>query len=481
MAEIIGRKQEIEELNRLYHSDRAQFVAVYGRRRVGKTYLINQVFKDRITFHHTGLSPFDNNRKSTMKDQLQAFHYSLIRSGMDESTPCPKSWFEAFFLLERWLVKNDSGQRQVVFIDELPWMDTPRSRFLSALESFWNGWASGCDNMFLVVCGSSTSWMLSNLVNNYGGLYGRLTYEIKLSPFTLKECHDYLKSNGIKLGQYDVTQAYMVFGGIPYYLGYFLPGLSLAQNVDRLLFAKDAILAKEYDRLFHSLFVHWEEHQKVVQLLSTRHYGFTRDEISEHCGISKGGGLSSILKALMDSDFIMKYSPVVDERNVEYYRLCDPFCLFYLKFVADNKTTDEQFWQNNQNLQPIVSWRGIAFEYVCFNHIAQIKRALGVSGVASRESALLVKGTKDLQGGQIDLLIDRADNVLNLCEMKFYKKEFSVTQSDRFDFEERIELLNRLTKSKKNIHFTLVTTVGLAYNEHSGVVQKVVTLEDLFK
>ena len=481
MAQIIGRKQEIEELNRLYHSDRAQFVAVYGRRRVGKTYLINQVFKDRITFHHTGLSPFDNGKKITMREQLQAFHYSLIRSGLDETTPCPQSWFEAFFQLEKLLIKLDTGKRQVVFIDELSWMDTPRSRFLSALENFWNGWASARDNMFLVVCGSSTSWMISNLVNNYGGLYGRLTYEIKLSPFTLKECDDYLKSNDIILSQYDVTQAYMVFGGIPYYFGFFSPGLSLAQNVDKLLFAKDAPLSKEYDRLFHSLFVHWEEHQKVVSLLATRHYGFTRDDISKQCGISKGGGLSTILKALIDSDFILKYTPIVEERNVEYYKLCDSFCLFYLKFMADNKTTDSQFWQNSQNLPPIVTWRGFAFEDVCFNHIDQIKMALGVSGVVSKESALLVKGSKEQQGGQMDLLINRADNVLNLCEMKFYKKEFTVTQSDRFAFEDRIELLNRLTHSKKNIHFTLVTTIGLAYNEHFGVVQKVVTLQDLFR
>lgn len=481
MAEIIGRKKEIEELNRLYHSDKAQFVAVYGRRRVGKTYLVNQVFKDKMTFHHTGLSPFDDGAKMTMRAQLQSFHYSLLRSGMDEQTPCPKSWLEAFYLLEKLLVKLDTGGRQVVFIDELSWMDTPRSGFLTALESFWNGWASNRDNMFLIVCGSSTTWMLGNLVNNYGGLYGRLTREIKLSPFTLKECDDYLKSNGIVLSQYDVTQAYMAFGGIPYYLGYFAPGCSLAQNIDNMLFAKEAALAKEYDRLFRSLFVHWEEHQKVVSLLATRHYGFTRDEISRQCGISKGGGLSSILKALVDSDFIVKYTPVIDVRKEDYYRLCDPFCQFYLSFVGNHKPTDPQFWQNSQNLPPIVAWRGFAFEQVCFNHIPQIKAALGVSGVVSKESVLLVRGNKDTQGGQIDLLIDRADNVLNLCEMKFYKKKYALTQDDRFDFEDRIDLLSRMTKSKKNIHFTLVTTVGLMFNEHSGVVQKVVTLEELFR
>lgn len=481
MSGIIGRKIEIEELKRLYHSKKAQFVAVYGRRRVGKTYLINQVFKDKMTFHHTGLSPFDNNAKTTMADQLQSFYFSLIRSGMDETVARPKSWLEAFFMLEKLLIKLDNGERQVVFIDELSWMDTPRSGFLSAFESFWNGWASMRDNMMLIVCGSSTTWMLSNLVNNYGGLYGRLTYEIKLSPFSLKECDEYLKSNGIIMMPYDVTQAYMIFGGIPYYLGFFLKGMSLAQNVDKLLFARDAVLAKEFDRMFHSLFVHWKDYQKVVSLLATRHYGFTRDEISEKCGISMGGGLSDMLKSLIDSDFIAKYTPIANARSKEYYKLCDPFCAFYLKFVAGNSTADHNFMQNSQNSQSYVSWRGFAFEQVCFNHISQIKSALGISGVVSRESALLVKGDENTQGAQIDLIIDRDDNVLNLCEMKFYKKDFTITQSDYSNFENKIDVLSRITQSKKNIHFTLVTTKGVAYNEYSGIVQKIVTLDDLFK
>ena len=481
MAEIIGRKEEIEELNRLYHSGRAEFVALYGRRRIGKTYLVNQLFKDRMTFHHTGLSPFDNNGKTSMADQLQAFYFSLISSGLDSSETCPKSWIEAFFLLEKLLKKLDTGARQVVFIDELSWMDTPRSGFVTGLESFWNGWASARDNIMLIVCGSSTSWMVSNLVNNYGGLYGRLTYEVKLSPFTLKECDDYLKSSGIIMGQYDVAQAYMIFGGVPYYLGFFLKGMSLAQNVDRIIFAKDAVLAREYDRLFRSLFVHWEEHQKVVSLLATRHYGFTRDEISAQCGITKGGGLSDILKSLIDSDFIAKYVPISTDRSKEYYKLCDPFCSFYLKFVHGNSTADNQFMQNSQNKPSYIAWRGNAFEQVCFNHIKQIKAALGVSGVLSRESALIVSGDEKTRGAQIDMVIDRDDNVLNLCEMKFCKDDYTITQSDWFNFQNKIETLGRITKWKKNIHFTLVTTQGLARNEHFGIVQKMVTLNDLFK
>ena len=174
MCEIIGRKKEIAELKRYYESGRAEFVAVYGRRRVGKTFLIDEVFHDDMVFHHTGLSPYDRRRKITLKDQLQNFYFSLLRHGMEDIAQ-PKSWMEAFFLLERFLETCDNGSRQVVFIDELPWMDTARSGFLTALEAFWNGWGNMRHNLLLVVCGSATSWMLDNLINNKGGLYGRLT------------------------------------------------------------------------------------------------------------------------------------------------------------------------------------------------------------------------------------------------------------------------------------------------------------------
>ena len=258
MCIIIGRKQEIGELNRRRNSNRAEFIAIYGRRRVGKTFLINEVFRDDMVFHHTGLSPYDRKRKVTLKDQLQNFYFSLIRYGMDGISQ-PKSWMEAFFLLEQFLEKQDNGSRQIVFIDELPWMDTPRSGFLTALEAFWNGWGNMRHNLCLVVCGSATSWMMDNLINNKGGLYGRLTCEMKLSPFTLRECEEFFVSRGIKLSRYNIAQAYMILGGIPYYLDYFNPSLSLAQNIDQLFFSPKAKLNEEFNRLFTSIFDHAEQ------------------------------------------------------------------------------------------------------------------------------------------------------------------------------------------------------------------------------
>ena len=287
MDRIIGRKQEIEELNNLYNSGKAEFVAIYGRRRVGKTYLVKELFQNKMAFYHSGLSPFDKERKIDMQDQLEAFYSSLTQHGMAESS-CPQSWMEAFRMLGRLLDELDDGGRQVIFIDELPWMDSPRSKFLVAFEHFWNTWGAWRDRVMLIVCGSATSWMLDNLINNKGGLYDRLTWQIKLSPFTLAECKTFFKRKGIAMSDYDIVEAYMIFGGIPYYLNYFQKGKSLAQNVDLLLFERNAKLDMEFQRLFGSLFVNPEAYMAAVRLLAKKHIGFTRIELAKSLGVNPG-------------------------------------------------------------------------------------------------------------------------------------------------------------------------------------------------
>jgi len=480
MATPIGREADTEELMTLYRSKRPEFVAVYGRRRVGKTYLIKNVFKDKMAFYHTGLSPFDEEIDSKLQDQLKSFYNSLIRYGMEPVAP-PKNWIDAFFMLENLLDSFDKNERLVVFIDELPWMDTPRSNFLSAFEHFWNGWGSGRDNLMLIVCGSATSWIEDNLINNHGGLYGRLTYEIKLSPFTLGECEEYFESCNVHLSRYDIVQAYMAVGGIPYYLGFFKKGLSLAQNIDMLFFAKTGKLKLEFDRLFSSLFPRPVAYKKIINLLATKHCGFTRDEISRATGIQKGGGLSKMLAALEASDFILRYVPYGRSKREEHYKLIDNFCLFHAKFLANNEITDTNFWEKNDNSQKLSAWKGIAFEEVCLSHIQQIKNALGVGAVTSKESAWSLRGDDETEGTQIDLLIDRADRVVNLCEMKFYKDDFAIDKAYDAKLRHRTQtMIDSLPKSK-TVHVTLVTTFGLKYNEYFGRVQYVVTADALFQ
>ena len=481
MSNLIGRKQEQQELKDLYESGRAEFVAVYGRRRVGKTYLIDETLGGHLSFRHAGLSPIDDEgRRSMLKDQLRHFYNSLLSQGMKKSK-CPTSWLEAFFMLEMHLQSIDDGKRQVVFLDELPWMDTPRSGFVTALEGFWNGWACHRHNFMLVVCGSATSWILDNLINNHGGLYGRVTYEVKLTPFTLKECEEFFQSRNIKLSRYDIVQNYMILGGIPYYLSYFQRGMSLAQNIDRLFFATSAKLRDEYDRLFSAVFSNPNDMKKIVGLLSTRHAGFTRQEILQKTGIDDSGSATKMLKALEASDFILKYVPFGTGKRNESYKLSDPFCLFYLYWVEGHNKMNPDFWMLSQQSQSVISWRGISFEEVCLVHIQQIKAALGIAGVSSTQSAWALRGDDEKEGVQIDLLISRKDNVVNMCEMKFCGDEYKVSKAYERKLAHRQIVLSEMVNRRTVIHPVLVTTYGLSYNEYSGSFVHTVVMDDLFK
>mgnify|MGYP002525422185 CR=1 FL=1 len=476
---IIGRKREIEELEERYQSDKPEFVAIYGRRRVGKTFLVKELFQDKMAFYHSGLSPYDKERKITMRDQLEAFYASLMRYGMEENH-CPKSWMEAFGMLGALLDEKNDGRRQLIFIDELPWMDTPRSKFLMAFENFWNTWGAWHNHVMVVVCGSATSWMLDNLVNSKGGLYDRLTCQIKLSPFTLGECKRFFESKGIIMSDYDLIESYMIVGGIPYYLDYFKRGKSLAQNIDALFFCRNAKLESEFIRLFASLFINPDDYMKVVKLLAKRHTGFTRDEIVEKLGFTSGGTFSKMLDTLVASDFISSYHPFGRNQKEIRYKLTDSFCLFYLRFIDGKKITDESYWQHQQNMPQLNSWRGLAFERVCFSHITMIKKALGVEGVSSTESPWIVKGDEVKTGAQIDMLIIRDDRVVNLCEMKFLSTDYEPNNDDELALRGRIAKLQESLSFKQTIHLTLVTTLGLKHNAHSGIFQKVVTMSELF-
>ena len=479
---MIGREQEIATLNRLYDSNKSQFVAIYGRRRVGKMYLVNEVFEGRITFRHAGLSPIESDEEATdspLRKQLKHFYNSLLLQGMKKSK-CPENWMDAFLMLELFLQSKDDGSRQLIFIDELPWLDTPKSGFITAFEGFWNTWACARKNLMLVVCGSATSWMTDKLINNHGGLYNRLTCELKLSPFSLRECEEYFKSENIKLSRYDIVQSYMITGGIPYYLSYYQSGFSLAQNVDALFFRKNAPLHDEFNRLFSAIFTNPEMMVAIIRTIGAKHYGCTRSELAEAAGITVGGTLTNALSALIASDFIIKYIPFGYGKREECYKLTDPFCNFYLRFVENENKLNANFWLSNVDSQNIVTWRGLAFENVCFNHIEQIKKALGISGVSTTQSAWS-KRKNDETATQIDMIIERKDNIVNMCEIKFYGTEFAVDKSYDKVLRNRISLLSEEISPRMAIHSTLITTFGLKYNEYSGDFVNVIDMDALFE
>lgn len=471
---IIGRNSEIELLNKILHDDKSHFVAVYGRRRIGKTYLIREAFNYRFTFQHSGLS------EGSMNEQLFAFDSSLKDAGINIKKKS-KNWLEAFDKLKE-IIRNSNEKRKIIFIDELSWMDTPKSDLMVALENFWNGFASARKDIVLIVCASATSWMLSKVVHNKGGLYNRLTQQIHLQAFCLRECEEYIQSEGLALNREQILQYYMIFGGVPYYWGFIKKGLSLAQNIDNTLFAKNAPLRDEFKYMYASVFKNPETYIKIIETLGTKKVGLTREELIKLTGLSNSGDLTGKLEELESCGFIRKYYAFGMKKKNAVYQLIDCFTLFHFKFLQD-EPTDEHFWTNQINTPAVNTWMGLAFERVCMQHVAQIKNKLGISGVLTEINSWYCKADPDrgVFGSQIDMLITRKDQVINLCEMKYSGSEYTITEKVDKSIRNKINDLRVLTNTKFAIYPTIITTYGLVNNSYSDSIQSVITLDDLFQ
>ena len=476
IQEIIGRKEEQQVLQDCFDSNKPEFVAVYGRRRIGKTFLVKQFFKEIFDFYITGAY------QATQKDQLLNFKMTL-ESYSGKKRKMPQTWLEAFFQLKDYL-SSLGDRRKVVFIDELPWFDTPRSNFISAIELFWNQWASD-QNLMLVVCGSATSWMVNKLLGDKGGLHNRVTRSIYLSPFTLGETEAFLSHNHIIFNRHQIVECYMMLGGTPYYLNMLQPKLSLAQNINKLFFEENAELKREFDFLFRSLFKDSKTYRKIVEQLSQRAKGMTRQELIDDCKITDNGNLSVVLDDLCNCDFIRRYTSYNKKQRDVIYQLTDLFSLFYLKYVRDANGMDETFWTDTIDSPSHRAWCGYAFEQVCLHHVRQIKRALGIEGVQCNVCSWSVPAKVDeagrkQEGGQIDLVIDRRDQVINLCEMKFSLQPFEITPLYMQHLIARRELFRQVTDTRKALHLTMVTTYGVVKNAQYGMIQSEVTMNDLF-
>lgn len=471
---IIGREAEKDLLNEIYESKQSEFVAVCGRRRVGKTFLVKEYFEDEIVFSTAGLA------HGNMQEQIKVFHKALKRYGLEESS-MPADWIDAFDLLIRLLSALPEG-RKVVFLDELPWMDTPRANFISALENFWNSWASSRHDIVLIVCGSATSWMMNKLINNHGGLYNRLTRRIFMQPFTLKETETFLVSKGFNFSRYEIAECYMIFGGIPFYLNLLQNTRSLAQNVDFLLFNPQGQLYDEFDNLYAALFSNSDDYVKIVSILSQNKGGYTRKEIIEKAQINSGGGISTILKNLESCGFIRQYAQGERRTNDSIFQLVDFFTLFHFHFKSERKTHGNQQWTNIQQKPEFYSWAGHTFETLTLLHIEQIKKKLGITGVVSNNYSWRQAANDETPAMQIDLLIDRNDNTINLCEIKFSESRFKIDSDYELTLRERMSAFKAMKKNKhKSLQITFVTTFGVAKNNHSGIVQNEVVLDDLFE
>ena len=470
---IIGRKRERDELNQCILSKRPEFVAVYGRRRVGKTYLIKEFFNKQFAFYATGVS-----EKNT-SGQLRAFKDSLIEYGCPNKN-IPKNWYEAFSRLRKLLSADDvrrevSTGKRIVFLDEVPWMDTARSDFKSALDFFWNSWASSEEDMLLIVCGSATSWIIDNLLEGTKGFHNRVTRRIRLLPFDLKECRDLLQHNGMEIPEDQIIDCYMAMGGVPFYLNMLDPRLSIAQNINELCFKEYGALYNEYDYLFYSLFKKPEKHMAILAALSSKEYGLTRNQLILIPAIGGGTALTKALKELEQCGFIRKYSNYTVKGREQYYQLVDPFVLFSLRFINDRNKSS---WMEFINTPQYNSWKGKAFEMVLFNHVTQIKTSLGINGVESVEYSW--RSETSAPGAQIDLLIDRNDGVINLCEAKYSCNEYEIKKDEYEKIKNRLAVFQNETGCRKSIHITLITVNGLKNNKYSGIAQNVISGEDLF-
>ena len=468
---LIGRDAESAKLREYIASPKSEFIAVYGRRRVGKTFLVRQVICNQATFTLTAMENAD------MSDQLSNFFFTLRR--VFPHATRPKSWIEAFDELQTYLEGLPEGKK-VLFIDELPWLDTARSRFVAALEHFWNGWADARTDIKLIVCGSATSWMIDNIVNNRGGLHNRRTHQIYVAPFTLEESQLYFSAFGFGYRQKEIAECYMVMGGVAYYYSLMTPGDSVAQNIDRLFFAANGELTNEFSNLYRSLFKKAGAHIAIVTALATKGKGLSRKLILQHTKLNNNSLFTTALDELEKCGFIRSYLPFGVTKRDTLYQLTDAFTLFYFRYVMENKYQDETFWTTSLNSPRYQAWSGMAFEMLCLNHVRQLKQALGISGIQSRVCSWMVKDSDGQHGAQIDLLIDRADQTVNLCEMKFSRTAYEITKSDYENLTNKLDRFVQQTGTRKSVMLTMITSFGVKPGKYSGTVQRQITLEQLY-
>ena len=481
---IIGRKSEIERLEKYTASNRSEFIAVYGRRRVGKTFLVKELFEGRFTFRMTG------KENVSTKEQLENFGYAL--GSFTKPVEMPKSWTQAFHMLSLYIEHEVKENTKIIFIDELPWFDTHGSHFISALEHFWNDWAAYRRDIKLIVCGSATTWMLDNVINSRGGLHNRATHTILLSPFTLHETELFFNSYGFPYERQELIECYMAMGGVAYYLSLFEREKSVAENIQSLCFTRGGELVDEFQKVFRSLFKKAENHLAVITALQNKGMGMTRLEIIKEANQVNNGNLTKLLRELEECSFIRSYVPFKKQKKEKIYQLIDPFTLFHFRFMHGNQHFLNGYWQKMQTTNNYTSWCGYAFEIVCLNHLDQIIHALGIDGSINTPCSWTYRPPKNIlsesdtdedlkHGTQIDLLIDRSDQTITICEIKYSRGEYEITKDYDILLSRRQRTFKKVTKTRKSIVSTFITPNGLLNNTYSRQIIRQVTGNQLFE
>jgi len=472
---MIGRKVEVQKIHRLLDSRKSEFLAVTGRRRVGKTYLVDTVLRAHYCFSMTGV------QNGNMQAQLANFAIKLSEYDGSFQPQSPKNWQYAMLMLKRYLQTLDTSKKQVIFIDELPWVHTRRSQFIAFLAHLWNDYLSKEKHFLLVICGSATSWITQKVINDPGGLHNRVTEIIHLSPFKLSETKAFLQEKRLHFSDQELARIYMTLGGIPFYLESLQKGESFASAIERVCFSPAGLLRNEYHNLYQALFTHADIHQKIVETLSSKPYGIQKIQLQQASGLANSGSFQRALEELLISDFLVEQIPFGKRKRGSYLRLTDEYSVFYHRFIKQQKQYLPGIWQQLAASQPYKSWAGYAFESLCHKHITEIKTALGISAVYAEISSLYVPGSSDQEGFQVDLIIDRKDDAINLCEIKFHSKAYMINKLNYEQLVAKRERFIAYTETKKQVFLTFITNYGIIKNEYAlEIVDAEVQLADLF-
>lgn len=469
---ILGRTSEKKQIKEIIDSKKPAFVAVYGRRRVGKTFLIKEYFDNKFTFYATGLA------NSNTKTQLVNFTVFINKCFNTTYTPA-KNWLETFTVLKNELAKIEGNK--IIFLDELPWFDTKKSDFITGLEFFWNSWASTQKGLKLFVCGSAASWMINELIKNKGGLHNRVTHCFKIEPFTLQETENFLQAQDVQLDRFQIINLYMVMGGVPYYLEQIKKGESAAQNIERICFSDNGILRTEFTFIFSSLFNNSEKHEKLLRKIYELGNRATRDNLIKQLHTLSSGDFTVKLNELEESGFLKSYTPLGVRKSKKIYVISDYYSLFYFKFIENAGKYEAGNWINRLNDATTNVWAGLTFEQICWDHTQNIKQHLGIAGVYSETSTWSKQNDTETNGAQIDLVIDRKDRVINLFEIKYTINPFEITKEYDLKLRNKVGAFIQSTKTKKTVFLTMITTYGLVNNAYyRSIIQNELTMDDLF-
>lgn len=479
---IIGRKAEQSWLKRLFKSKKAELIAVYGRRRIGKTFLIREMGQKNGRYMEA-----IGKKDADMRSQLFIFSQALKNSFPEiELENAFENWMTAFETLTDTIKKHEKG-RFTLFLDELPWMVTQKSGLLQALDHYWNAHWSQMKAIKVVVCGSAASWMLDNLINAKGGLHNRLTATLNLQPFSLSETAEYLKAHGHRYTHQRVLDTYLVTGGVPHYLNQMKKSRSLLQNINDMCFNPNGLLHQEFPRLFRALFKSAEDNLQIIRLIAQKRFGISRNDLIKNLKTQSGGTLTKRIEELEAAGFIKTFIPYGLNNRSQYYRVTDEYSFFYLKWIEPELkkglSFSEGYWQSLSKTSSWNSWSGYAFETVCLKHIEPIRKALGLENIGCKTGSWRHK-TKDKHktGAQIDLLFDRLDDALTLCEIKYTRQAFKVDKSYAKELMNKLDCFEKQTNNRKELFLALISVSNVketAWSEE--LVDQVVLLEDLFE